>query len=288
MEWSYLPGRRLGVRIKDLDQQQRDAAHALLHTVLSATGYVKTTEVMALEEILAELEHNRSRDPELYYVTIFGTPSLTQPWGWRIEGHHLSLNFTLGGKVSTARLHISTTPAFMGSNPATIPSGSKKGHRILAEEEDLAFELLHSLNPQQRAQAIISTSAPRDIITGSERKARMETFEGIVYSSLNEQQQELLMRLVGEYVNNMRQDIAQVQMEKIERSGLERIHFAWAGYTQPGMQHYYRIHGPTFLIELDNTQNNADHIHSVWRDLEDDFGEDLLRKHYEQSPHHRK
>ncbi|MCI0706453.1 MAG: DUF3500 domain-containing protein [Ignavibacteriae bacterium] len=286
-DWNYLPGRRPGVRLKDMNQQQRDAAHNLLRSALSARGYEKTTEIIALEDILSEIENNSSRDPELYYFTVFGTPSVAQPWGWRVEGHHLSLNFTLEGDDSPSQLRISTTPAFMGSNPATIPSGSQRGHRILAKEEDIAFELLHSLTQEQRAQAITATSAPRDIITGGGRKASLEKFEGIKYAALNSQQQNLLTRLVDEYINNMRDDIALKQREKIERSGLENIYFAWAGYTQPNMPHYYRVHGPTFLIELDNTQNNANHIHSVWRDLEDDFGEDLLRRHYEQSPHHK-
>jgi hypothetical protein len=208
---------------------------------------------------------------------------MKQPWGWRLEGHHLSLNFS----AVTSEL-VATTPAFLGTNPATIPFGKDRGKRILAQEEDLAFKLLNSFSREQRTQAIIATTAPRDIITGNDRKARMERFEGLPYSAMNALQQGLFLQLIGEYINNMREEIAQKQFARISGAGFERIHFAWAGMTEPGLPHYYRIHGPTFLIELDNTQDRANHIHSVWRDFENDFGEDLLKRHYETAPHHRK
>lgn len=281
--WHYIPRSRKGVSFKEMTSEQRTAAHALLRSALSAKGYEKTTAIIALETILGEIERSRSRDPELYFFTIFGSPSMKQPWGWRLEGHHLSLNFS----AITSEL-VATTPAFLGTNPATIPFGKDQGKRILAQEEDLAFKLLNSFSREQRTQAIIATTAPRDIITGNDRKARMERLEGLPYSAMNALQQGLLLQLIGEYINNMREDIAQKQLARINGAGFERIHFAWAGMTEPGLPHYYRIHGPTFLIELDNTQDRANHIHSVWRDFENDFGEDLLKRHYETSPHHRK
>lgn len=281
--WHYVPRSRKGVSFKEMSPEQRAAAHVLLRSALSDKGYEKTTAIIALEAILGEIEGSRSRDPELYFFTIFGSPSMNQPWGWRLEGHHLSLNFS-----AIASELIATTPAFLGTNPATIPSGPGRGKRILADEEDLAFKLLNSLSREQRSQAIIATTAPRDMITGNDRKARMERFEGIPYAALNAFQQGLLLRLIGEYINNTREDLARKQLERINAAGFERIHFAWAGMTEPGLAHYYRIHGPTFLIELDNTQDRANHIHSVWRDFENDFGEDFLKRHYETSPHHRK
>jgi hypothetical protein len=281
--WHYIPRARKGVSFKDMTPEQRSAALTLVRSALSAKGYEKTTAIIALETILGELERNRSRDPELYYMTIFGSPSMKQPWGWRLEGHHLSLNFT----AVTNEL-VAATPAFLGAHPATIPFGPDRGKRILAQEEDLAYQLMNSLSPEQRAQAVIATTAPRDLITRNDRRARMERFEGIPYAAMNALQQGLLLRLIGEYINTMREDVAERQLARINRAGFERIHFAWAGMTEPGSPHYYRIHGPTFLIELDNTQDGANHIHSVWRDFENDFGEDVLKRHYETSPHHRR
>lgn len=281
--WHYIPRSRKGVSFQEMTSEQRTAAHTLLRSALSAKGYEKTTAIIALETILGEIERSRSRDPELYYFTIFGSPSMKQPWGWRLEGHHLSLNFSAITNAS-----IATTPAFLGTNPATIPFGKDRGKRILAQEEDLAFKLLNSFSREQRARAIIATTAPRDIITGHDRRARLERFEGLPYSAMNALQQGLLLQLIGEYISNVREEVAQQHLARINGAGFERIHFAWAGMTEPGLPHYYRIHGPTFLIELDNTQDRANHIHSVFRDFENDFGEDLLKRHYETSPHHRK
>ncbi len=282
-DWHYVPRSRRGVSLKAMNFAQRNAGLNLLRSALSSKGYEKSTGIFALEEILGEIEGNGYRDPGLYFFTIFGTPSVSQPWGWRLEGHHLSLNFSSVTNELTAQQ--STTPAFFGAHPATIPFGPKKGHRILAAEEDLARELVISFDDKRRSQAAIAVSAPRDITTGSDRKARLAKFEGLDSKSMDEKQQTLLLQLVEVYVLNMRADLANAQMEKIRRAGIENIYFAWAGGLKPGTGHYYRIHGPTFLIEYDNSQNSANHIHSVWRDLEDDFGEDLLRQHYETSKH---
>ena len=280
-DWSYLPGRREGLSLGEMNDTQRSAAFDLLHTALSQQGYEKTTGVIELEGVLRELEGDY-RNPDLYWFTMFGSPSDDSPWGWRLEGHHLSLNFST---VTSAI--VATTPAFLGANPAIIPHGPKKGLRVLAAEEDEARKLVASLNVDQKRKAIISPHAPRDIITGTDRKARLSRFEGIRYADLDTPQQRQLLTLLQVYVDNMEHTTAGRQWERIRKAGLEEIHFAWAGTIVGGNPHYYRIHGPTFLVEYDNTQNNANHIHSVWRDFERDFGEDLLKMHYEKKEHPR-
>ena len=284
--WHYFPQEmfaRKGVKIKDMDAAQRNAAHVLLRGALSAQGYSKATQIMQLEKILGALEGGRiDRDPELYSIMLFGTPSRDQPWGWRIEGHHLSLTF-----IAVKPDLIASTPAFMGSNPAEVPAGPLAGLRILKAEQDMARSLLASLDESQRSRAVIMTDAPRDIVTGNSRTVALQDPAGLAASAMTDIQRDMLRRLIGEYVQNMQPAIAQRQWERIERAGIDAIHFAWAGSGERGQPHYYRVHGPTALIEYDNTQNGANHIHSVWRDLQDDFGVDLLRRHYATSEHHR-
>ena len=280
--WHFVPRQRNGLPLKAMNETQRKAAHALLQNALSEQGYRKATNVITLEGILGVLENNPTRrDPEKYYVTIFGTPSAEAPWGWRFEGHHLSLNFS-----SVTNELVATTPAFFGANPATVPSGERKGWRVLATEEDRARTLLGLLDDAQRARALIATTAPRDIITGADRHARMERFEGLPASAMTPAQRDTLLRLAEAYTHNMPPDAAAAAWHRIEEAGIDKLHFAWAGSTRRGEGHYYRIHGPTLLLEYDNTQNNANHIHTVWRGFDNDFGEDLLRKHYEESDHH--
>jgi hypothetical protein len=284
--WHYFPQEmfaRKGVKIKDMNAAQRNAAHVLLRGALSAQGYSKATQIMQLEKILGALEGGRiDRDPELYSIMLFGTPSRDQPWGWRIEGHHLSLTF-----IAVKPDLIASTPAFMGSNPAEVPAGPLAGLRILKAEQDMARSLLASLDESQRSRAVIMTDAPRDIVTGNSRTVALQDPAGLAASAMTDIQRDMLRRLIGEYVQNMQPAIAQRQWERIERAGIDAIHFAWAGSGERGQPHYYRVHGPTALIEYDNTQNGANHIHSVWRDLQDDFGVDLLRRHYATSEHHR-
>jgi hypothetical protein len=279
--WYYVPRDRNGLMLKEMTPPQREAAHALLDAALSEEGYHKATSIMALETILKVLENGSPRrDPEKYYFTIFGTPAADSLWGWRVEGHHLSLNFS---SITGA---LDVTPAFLGTNPAEVPSGPKAGWRILADEEDLGRTLLAMLTDAQRAKAVINTEAPADVITGNDRQARLEVPEGLPAAEMTPAQRDTLMRLVEEYVFNLEGDLAEVQMERIRRAGIDRLHFAWAGSAERGEGHYYRVQGPTLLLEYDNTQNDANHAHAVWRDLEGDFGEDLLRQHYEESPHH--
>jgi hypothetical protein len=252
-------------------------------TGLSAHGMRKATNIMALETILFDLEgaaRKFPRDPQLYFVSIFGEPSEQATWAWRVEGHHLAANITLvGGR------EISVSPSFMGTNPAEVREGPQKGLRILAAEEDLARDLLASLDEAQRKLAILTNRAPREIITGNSRKAKALESVGLPAEKMTPEQAARLRKLVSEYANRYRPELAEQDLAKIEKSGWAKVLFAWAGSDQRGDEHYYRVQGPTFLLEYDNTQNNANHVHSVWRDFENDFGEDLLRKHYEADPH---
>lgn len=275
-DWHYVPRERLGLPLADMTLDQRRAAHALMHTALSTQGYLKATSIMRLEEILKQIgDAPATRDPERYYFSIFGTPAGDQPWGWRLDGHHLSLNYS----SATDEL-MAVTPEFMGSNPAEVRTGPYAGLRVLGAEEDLARDLLKSLSPAQLQKAVILTEAPRDIITGNSRKVNLTTFDGLPASEMTPAQRVLLLHLIHEYTHNMRDDVAKAQDEKIQRAGIDKLYFAWAGGLEHGQPHYYRIHGPTVLFEYDNTQSDANHIHSVWRDLTDDFGGDLLARHY--------
>ena len=277
-DWHFIPKSRKGLPFGEMSTPQRLLAHALLSSGLSQRGYMKATTIMSLEQILYDLEdHAPQRDADLYYVTVFGLPG-KDPWGWRVEGHHLSLNFAVDRDQV-----LSVTPSFFGANPARILTGPRKGLRVLGEEEDLARQLVTSLNEEQRKVAIITNIAPRDIITGNGRMAKPLEPMGIASSSLNKLQQELLLTLLKEYVLRYRSEIGGAELKEIKDAG--EMHFAWAGGTEPGQGHYYRIQGTDFLMEYDNTQDKANHVHSVWRDLRNDFGEDLLRKHYEQVPH---
>lgn len=281
-DWHFIPKPRKGLPFKEMTPPQRLLAHALLNTGLSHRGYMKAASIMSLEQILYEVE-NRSptRDADLYFVTIFGTPAAAN-WGWRVEGHHLSLNFTLNADNLLA-----VTPLFMGSNPAEIKSGPRKGLRVLGGEEDLARALVNALDDSQRNLAILTNTAPRDIITGNSRKTKALDPMGIEAAKLNAEQKQMLVTVIREYLFRSRPEIAEPALKAIQDAGPDKLHFAWAGGIQPGQGHYYRVQGPSFLLEYDNTQDGANHVHSVWRDLRNDFGEDLLRQHYDQAPHAR-
>ena len=265
--------------------RQRAFAHALLRSSLSQKAYRQSVTIIALESVLHDLENkNPKRDPKLYYVSIFGEPSPRDTWAWRFEGHHLSINVTLvNGKL------ISVTPSFYGANPAHVKAGPLEGTRVLAAEEDLARRLVQSLSDEQKKQAIIAVNAPRDIITRQKRKANKGAFlpaKGIRFERLTGDQQAMLRQLVDEYVSKYRPAIiAQIDKRRKIFDGKEMV-FAWAGGLQPGQGHYYRVQTPTFLFEYDNTQNKANHVHSVWRHFDGDFGADLLRQHYEAAHSH--
>ncbi len=283
-DWHFIPRPRKGVPLKDLSEGQRKLAMEFMKSGLGASGYQKATTIISLEPILRELEQGQGRgmvrDPELYYFSVFGTPSVKNVWGWRVEGHHISLNFTvIRGEL------LSTTPLFLGANPAEVKQGSRQGLRALAGEEDKARDLVQSLDEKQREVAIIDKTAPKDIITTNSKKADPLKPEGLAASQMNKQQKDLLNKLLEEYLSRMPQDVADERRKKLREAGMDKIHFAWAGGVTRGEPHYYRVQGTTFLIEYDDTQNNANHIHSVWRDFNGDFGDDLLREHYRTTPH---
>jgi hypothetical protein len=283
LNWHFIPKERKGLPLKELTSAQRHLAYGLLSSGLSQRGYAKATTIMSLEQVLAEVEGpNRKipRDPELYFISIFGQPDAKGTWGWRWEGHHLALNFTV-----VKGEFIAGAPNFLGSNPAEVRSGPRKGLRVLWAEEDNARQLVKSLNEEQRTVAVYTNVAPSDIITSADRKARSLSPQGLPASKMTKDQRTLLLSLLKEYVYRVRPDVADKDLAKIEQAGLDKVHFAWAGTFEPGKGSYYRVQGPTFLLEFDNTQNNANHIHAVWRDFNGDFGEDILRKHYEQTPH---
>ncbi len=281
--WHYFPSSmydREGIPIKELNEKQRELLHGLLRHYLSASGYKKTSDVFEVEAILRDLTNNNSRDPELYYVSIYKNKEDASLWGWSLEGHHLSLNFTADGRTT------SYTPLFFGANPAIVKRGPQKGRRSLKNEEDLALKLMNLIDKEQREKAIFKSSAPYEIKTRNDSEITPLKTAGIAASELNEEQQAVLVNLIMEYISTMPEDLVQKRMATIKTEEIKNIHFAWAGATELKEPHYYRIQGKTFLIELDNTQDNANHIHSVWRDFDGDFGRDLIKEHYKKAHHH--
>ena len=283
LDWHFIPKERKGLTIKEMSDAQRKLAHTLLRSGMSQHGYAKTTNIMSLEPVLHELEgagRKFPRDQELYHFFIFGNPEPKGTWGWRFEGHHLSASFTI-----VKGEFFASTPSFMGSNPAEVRQGPRKGLRVLAGEEDLARQLIKSLDAEQRKAAIFSETAPKEIFTEAKRRVQALEDKGIAAAKLTPPQRRTLMKLIEEYVHRVRPDLAGEDLKKIEKAGIEKIQFAWAGGIEKGEGHYYRVQGPTFLLEYDNTQNNNNHVHAVWRDFANDFGEDLLKKHYQESAH---
>jgi hypothetical protein len=280
LNWHFIPKPRNGLTLKDMSDDQRALAKALLASGLSPQATTKAETIMSLDIILKEVEQGKGprRDPELYYWSVFGNPE-KGPWGWRVEGHHISLNFTVANDKAVA----AAAPGFLGANPAEVRTGPRKGLRVLAEEEDLGRAFVKSLTPAQMKKALISQTAPKDVVTSNQRQASLAKFEGVPYSELTDPQKAALTELIAAYANRLRPELAQNDMKRIAQAGVDKIYFAWAGGTEKGEGHYYRIHSPTVLIEYDDTQNDANHIHTVWRDLENDFGGDLLRQHYDQS-----
>ena len=279
--WFYTPVDRKGLPFKSMDTVQQEAALNLLKAGFSEKGYGKAETIRQLELVLFEMSGRAFRDPELYYFTIFGQPSEHGPWGWRYEGHHISQHWTIVNGYAMA-----TSPQFFGANPAEVREGPMRGTRALGAEENLARTFIHSLNSSQRAQAIVSKTAPDDILTTNDREAVSQRDAGVAFGSLTAEQQQALVRLIEEYANAQPAQVAHDRLEQLHTGGMNQIKFAWMGSIERGQAHYYRIQGPTFLVEYDNTQNDANHIHSVWRDFNGDFGEDLLAAHYRQFPHH--
>jgi hypothetical protein len=301
MHWHFIPTEmfpRKGLLVRDMTPKQRGLLHDLLKTALSQRGYLTATSIMDLETVLKALEAAQraagpqpprgqvlERDPEKYFFSIFGLPAGPPPpqkatWGWRIEGHHVSLHFTVVNGALVA-----SSPTFFGSNPAEVREGPKKGLRILGAEEDAARALLQSLDASQRITAIINAAAPGDMVTMNALDINPLSPAGLSAAAMTAPQRERLMKLLDVYIGVMAPDIAADRLARVRKAGVDTVAFAWAGETERGKKHYYRVQGPTFLIEYDNTQNDGNHIHSVWRDFSGDFGRDLLREHLRSVQH---
>jgi len=282
----YIPVVRAGVPLEELSDPQKAHALSLLRSGLSESGYATARTIIAHEDILREVERGQGvsnymrRQPGLYYTAIFGTPAAGGAWGWRFEGHHLSVNVTHAGTDGEI-----VAPLFFGSNPARVPSGPSAGLRILAAEEDEARALLALLDPAQRARVVIAPETTNDIATTTVPKVEGMAFAGIPAASMTAPQKAQLRKLIEVYASRVPARQRASQLARMEKAGFDTLHFAWAGSLDVGKKHYYRVHGPTMLIEYDNSQNDANHIHSVWRDLEHDFGGDLLRKHLASAKH---
>ena len=308
LRWNFIPTEafpRNGVRLKDMTDAQQKLAHALLRSGLSDRGYQTYTAIIALEDILRVVEGARAggapggaappagapaagapggarggrgggfvRDPGVYFFTVFGQPSATGNWGWRVEGHHISLHFAVSKGVVA-----SSTPSFAGSNPAEVRDGAEKGKRVLANLEDTGRALVMALDDKQRGTAIINQTAPTEIVTNNTLNISPLSPDGLKYSAMTPAQRDLLMKVIDAYAGLMTPDVAAQRMARLKAGGLDNIGFAWAGPVERGALHYYRVQGPTFLIEFDNTQNQGNHVHSVWRDFNGDFGRDVLREH---------
>lgn len=286
-DWHYIPRHTAGVEFSEMNDAQRLAARNLMRAALSSRGMNKVEEIMQLDAVLREMEKGAGprRDPLAYSIVVFGTPGAGGAngdgrWGWKLEGHHISLNFT-GVKDDTA-----VTPSFLGANPAEVRQGDRAGVRVLAWEEDMARELLASLTPEQRREAIIGDVAPPDILAAPGRSLDVIDSTGIAFSSMDAGQRALVERLLAEYAGTLRHELADHELDRIRAAGLDKIRFAWLGSDRRGEGHYYRLCGPTFVIEYDNTQNGANHVHTVWRDRQRDFGHDLLKEHYEHDHDH--
>ncbi len=275
-DWHYTPRSRNGIALKELDPAGRQAVHGLLRLALSASGYRKAVNIIELELVLREIEtFGWMRDPERYHLTVYGKPDRAQRWGWRFEGHHLSLNFTLAGD----RMAVDT-PSFFGANPATVAKGQRKGLRALGEEHDAGWAVLESLGEAQRREAVFESRTYGDIVTRNQDRVEPLAGAGILAAKLDEKQRALLWKLIETYAGNFEPGLAAARLARAKQGGVEAIRFGWAGSTARGRPHYYRVQGPQFLIEYDASQGDGNHIHAVWRDFTGDFGRDLLREHY--------
>jgi hypothetical protein len=290
LRWNFIPNEmfpRKGLMVKAMTDAQRTQAHALLKTGLSQRGYLTATSIMELENVLRAIEaptgdngRRFARDPLEYYFTVFGTPGPKGAWGWRLDGHHMSLHFTVqDGKA------VASSPTFFGTNPARVLDGPKKDLRVLAAEEDAGRALVLALTDAQRTTAMIPGPTPGEIVTGNKPDADPQTAAGVTAATMTPPQRELLMKLIDVYTSYMADDLAAERQAKLKAAGIDKIAFGWSGETTPGQKHYYRVQGPTFLIEFDDVQNNGNHIHTVWRDFHGDFGRDLIAEHRAQYPH---
>lgn len=282
--WHFFPSsmyQREGVSMKELNAKQRDAAQNMLREYLSKSGYEKAQTIMGLEAVLRSFSGDSvMRDPEAYFVTVYGNPGGEQPWAWSFEGHHISLNFAIVGDA------VVSTPRFFGSNPARIPEGPRAGERTLKMEEDLGFALINSLTAEQLEKAVFQEESFREIVTANRPEVDPLDPVGISFGELDNSQQKALIRIIDEYLNALPKKSADHRRDQVKAEGFDSITFGWVGAKELGSAHYYRIQGQSFLIEFDNSQNGANHIHTVWRDFDGDFGRDLIKEHYATSDHH--
>ena len=282
--WDYRPGSRQGLSLAEMTDPQRVAAFAIVDAALSPRGASEVRAIIALEPILGEIERaagrvGMRRDAELYWFATFGEPGGDSPWSWRLGGHHVAVHSTLA-----AGAVIGSAPSFLGANPATVPDGPHAGERAIDGEETLARALLAALSRSERRAAVVDAVTPPDILSGIGRRADLRDVPlGIRYEQLASPGRAALERLIGHYLGRLAPDVAEAEWQRLRAAGLESVTFAWAGPDAPGRGHYYAIRGPSLLIEYDNTQNGANHIHSVWRDPTNDWGEDLLAAHYRAS-----
>jgi hypothetical protein len=275
LNWHFIPRARKGLPIKELSPEQRALAFALIQSGLSGSGFLKATTIMSLEQILRDIEKGSGpvRDPELYFLSVFGKPEDRGKWGWRIEGHHLSLNFTLDdGKI------IAATPAFFGSNPGEVRQGPRQGLQTLADRDERALRLVQALDDDQRKKAVFAEKAPGEIRAAATPQPPTDAAVGIAYGEMNADQRTLLRALIESYAMDMPLEVAKAWLDEIASAGSENVKFTWAGPADRSQGHAYRIQGPTFLIEFNNTQNNANHVHSLWRNMLGDFGIPLKSK----------
>ena len=335
--WFYTPTDHGGLPLLELNPMQQRRAHGLLATGLSLPGYNTAAVIMGIENVLDRKEgwHNRfardrdpsarGRDPNMYYVSVFGEPGDRSAWGWRFGGHHVSLHYTLvEGRI------VSPLPTFFGADPADSPLLGGNLLRPLGSAEDLGRELVQALDAEQRGAAVISPVAPPDLVIANrstvedgalpphnrdiwrerleggplERSLRLQSGieemlqirpehlealrftrapKGLPAARMTPAQRDLLLALLRQYVDRLPEELAAIELERCSAGDLDRVHFAWAGGLEPKQPHYYRLQGPRLLIEYDNTQGGGNHIHSVWRDPEGDFGADLLAQHYAQA-----
>lgn len=269
LNWHFIPRERKGLPIKEMTAAQRSLAFGLVASGVGASGYQKVTTIMSLEQILKDLEQGKGpvRDPELYFVSIFGDPNGEGRWGWRFEGHHLCMNVTVeDGKI------VSATPVFFGANPGEVLSGPRKGLRTLGDLEDAALRVVQAFSPEQVKTAVVAEKAPSDIRDANKPQAPTDAPVGLAYSDMNQDQKKMLQSLVESFASEMPDDVAKAWLEEIIKAGADKIHFAWMGPADRSQPHAFRVQGPTFLIEFNNTQNNANHIHTAWRSMLGDFG----------------
>jgi hypothetical protein len=297
VQWNNLPvglRSRAGINIGSLSDEQRKLVHRMLTASLSSQGYLKATSIMHLDNLLniyvdtmhqrkviSDNVHQRLKDlkwsHQNYYIAFFGNPQTDTRWGYKIEGHHLSLNFTFYNQ------QLSVTPMFVGTDPAEYPILEYAGWRVLSKEEDYGLKLIKTLSPTQQKKATMSTEVPGDIITAAESGKRLIDYWGIKGSELTKQQQEILKYIIREFVFNLEYEKAVKEYDKILKAGIQNVYFGWIGAYEEKIPHYYVLNGPTFLIEFDNNggpRRVANHIHAIWREKGNEYAEDVLKKHY--------